>query len=314
MSGKIIIIALGGNALNPVSQKEENSNRNQTASLENFGKQIAYLVKKKFRVIITHGNGPQVGNLFLQQELAKEYVAPLSLNTCVALSQAQIGISIQQILINALTRHHIKKPVIPVLTNIIVDPADPAFKNPTKPIGPAYTKQEAKKLEKTGMTLKQMPEGFYRRVVASPFPKKILEIEIIKNLIEKNVIVITGGGGGIPVTLKNKEINPIDAVIDKDLASALLAKEIGAEELIILTNINYVCLNYRKSNEQKLKNLKLNSSIQYLKEGQFPAGSMGPKIEAVIYFLKNGGRKAIIGHLSNIQKIIAGKSGTIIEK
>ncbi len=311
-----IVIALGGNAIDPVSKKEKGGKENRDQKpLENFCRSIADIVKQGKQIIITHGNGPQVGNLFLQQEIAKEYVNPLSLNICVALSQAQIGTALKQRFANIFESKNIKKTIVPILTNVAVDPSDPAFKNPTKPIGPAYTEREAKKMEKTGMKIKRTPEGIYKRVVASPHPKKILEIEIIKKLLKDNVLVIAAGGGGIPmVKMKNSLFKPVDAVIDKDLSSALLAKEIKAEELIILTNINYVCLNYRKLNERKIKRLTAAEAIKYLKEGQFPAGSMGPKIEAAINFLKNGGKKVVIGHLAKTEKILKGQSGTIIEK
>ena len=309
-STPLTVVALGGNAIDQLSKKEKAGHR----SLDNFCRQIAKELTKGRKIIITHGNGPQVGKLFLQQEIAREYVDPLSLNTCVALSQAQIGAVLKQKLADAVSCAGIKKEIIPLLTHVVVSADDPAFQNPTKPIGPAYTEQEAKKIRKNGIMMGLTAEGIYRRVVPSPAPKKILEISTIKNMFENGALVIAVGGGGIPVVIKNRKINPVDAVIDKDSASALLAKEIGAHRLLILTDTPCVFLNYRQPGEKRLKNLKMADAIKYLKEKQFPAGSMGPKVEAAVYFLKNGGKRVIIGHLNDARLIFDEKTGTVIER
>ncbi len=311
-----IVIALGGNAIDsPIKEDKKNPK-----SLDNFCKAVSELIRKGEKIIITHGNGPQVGNLFLQQEVSKNYVNPLSLNVCVALSQAQIGALLEQKFLNVFLRLKINKSAIPVLTHVLVDSKDSAFKNPIKPIGPAYTEQEAKKIESAEMIIKQTPEGLYRRVVASPYPQKILELNVIKNLVQSGVLTIACGGGGIPIIeikrqkSKVERLKSADAVIDKDLVSALLAKEMKAKKLIILTNVDYVSLNYRKPNEEKIKNLKVKEVKKYLNEKQFPEGSMGPKIKAAIDFLENGGKEVAIGHLKNIGKILKNQSGTIITR
>jgi len=225
----------------------------------------------------------------------------MPLDVCDAMTQGQIGYFLQMSLKNQL-----KKPVTTVVTQILVDKKDPAFKKPTKPIGPYYSKKIFKNMIK-------LPEG-WRRVVPSPKPKKIIEIQGIKNLVKKGVIVIACGGGGIPVVLKNRKLTGIEAVIDKDYASQKLATELKADTLIILTNINYVYLNYGKKNKSPLKKITVKEATKYLKQGHFKEGSMKPKIEASIEFLRRGGKKVIITELLSLERALKNKAGTVITR
>jgi len=293
---KVAVVALGGNAI--LKSNEKGTFQQQLKNVRRTVKQLKILLKK-YRIVLTHGNGPQVGNLLLQQETSKEKIPPMPLYVCDAMTQGQIGCFLQMNL-----RNQLKKPVATVVTQILVDKNDPAFKKPTKPIGPYYSKKIFKNMIK-------QPEG-WRRVVPSPKPKEIIEIEEIKDLVEKGVIVIACGGGGIPVVLKNGKLTGIEAVIDKDYASQKLATKLKAKTFIILTDIDFVYLNYRKRNQRPLKKITVKEAIKYLKQGHFKEGSMKPKIEASVEFLKNGGKKVIITELSSLEKALKNKTGTVI--
>lgn len=295
---KVAVIALGGNAI--LKSNEKGTFRQQLKNIDKTVKQLRLLLKK-YRLVITHGNGPQVGNLLLQQEKSKQKIPPMPLDVCGAMTQGQIGYFLQMSL-----RNQLKKPVTTVVTQILVDKKDPAFKKPTKPIGPAYSKKIFKNMMKE--------EEGWRKVVPSPKPKKIIEIDGIKNLVKKGVIVIACGGGGIPVVLKKRKLTGIEAVIDKDYASQKLATELKAETLILLTDIDHVYLNYDKKNQKPLKKITVKEAIKYLKQGQFWEGSMKPKIEASIEFLRKGGKKIIITELLSLEKALKNKAGTIITR
>lgn len=313
---KLIVIALGGNALN--SPEGRGGYFEQLENAKEAAKEIAKVVKRGYKVAITHGNGPQVGNILLQQEYSKDHVSSMPLAICGAQSQGQIGTILVETLNNEFnkptvhTQRNLKTQATTLISHVLVDQKDPAFKNPTKPIGPIYTPTEARKLKKQGMILKKIRIGAWRRVVPSPLPLKILEIEAIKSLLDKNLIPIAVGGGGIPVIENRGRLKIIDAVIDKDLASELLASQLRADVLIILTNVKRVALNFQKPNQRWLNELTLEAAKQYLKEGQFSPGSMGPKIEAAIKFIENGGKKAVIAHLKDLLPALGGKSGTTI--
>lgn len=307
-----LVIALGGNAIK--SPAGNAGYGKQFLAVEKSARNIAEAIKRGYSVVITHGNGPQVGDLLIQQEISKDYVAPMPLAVCVAETQAQIGLMIKQSLENELKRLKIKKDVIVSLTQVLIDPSDPAFRRPTKPIGPFYTPKEASRFKRKGITMKKIMAGAYRRVVASPAPKKIIEIETIKNLLKKGVVVVGAGGGGIPVTIKRGEIKIIDAVIDKDLASQVLASSLGADILIILTDVKGVALNFASHNQIWLDKINIKEARKYLKEGQFQAGSMGPKVEAAVRFIEKGGKKTIIAHLKDLLPALDGRAGTLIVK
>lgn len=307
-----IVIALGGNAIR--SPRGDGKFEDQFRELEIFAESFKKSVKKNYKIVITHGNGPQVGDILLQQDLSKEYVNPLPLSVCDAQTQGQIGFMIQQVILNAFQKSGIKKEIVTVVTQIVVDKKDPAFLNPTKPIGPFYTPGEAQEFKKKGIPMKEITYRSFRRVVASPRPKEIIEVEAIGELASRGMVIIACGGGGIPITMEKGKYKPIDAVIDKDLASSLLARGIGADIFLILTEVKNVFLNFGKSNQVALNSLKIKEAKQYLKEGQFPSGSMGPKIQAAIEFVEAGGKKAIIAHLRDFSLALAGKAGTEIIK
>ncbi len=307
----LIVIALGGNAL--IRKGQKGTEEEQLANLGSSCKQIANLVKQGYRIVITHGNGPQVGNILIQNELAKETVPALPLDACGAQSQGEIGYFIQQKLTEAIRNQGMGKEVATVITRVAVNPNDSAFNNPTKPIGPFYSKERAQEISaSTGQKIIEDAGRGYRRVVPSPEPKQILEINAIKALEEKGMIVIACGGGGIPVLI-NDHAKGAEAVIDKDLAAELLASMLNAEMLVMLTDIENAYLNYGTCNQRELGVIKATEARTYLAENQFSSGSMGPKIEAAIRFARSGrGRKAIIAKLDSLEKAIEGKCGTII--
>ncbi|MFX1479668.1 MAG: carbamate kinase [Promethearchaeota archaeon] len=299
---KTLIVALGGNAL--IKFGDEGTTEEQFRNLRIPISQIAELARE-YNIIITHGNGPQVGNLLLQQE-ATAAVSKRPLQILVAETQGQIGYMIESTLDEELMRIGLdeEKLFLTVLTYVKVDPEDPAFLNPTKPIGPAYD------VPRPGYV--KTPKG-YRRVVPSPKPQKIYQWREIKKLMELGSwIVIACGGGGIPVIKEKKRLYGVEAVIDKDLASAKLAEQIEADILLIATDIEKVALNYGTPTQKDLDKLSITEAKKYLKEGHFLPGSMGPKIEAVINFMEAGGEKAIITSIEKIKKALEGKAGTEI--
>ncbi len=299
------VIALGGNALTGKDRKADINLQFETT--KNTAKSIAKMIKNGWKVVITHGNGPQIGSLLLQQKKAG---ISMPLHVLGALTQGQIGYIIQQCLLNEFKIQGIKREIVTIITQVIVDEKDEAFKNPTKPIGPIYNDIEARKMKKN-YTMGKVENG-WRILVPSPKPLSIVESEIIKKLIEENIIVIAAGGGGIPVIRKNGILKGIDAVIDKDLASQKLANEINADILLILTDVEYVYLNYGKENEIALRKIKMDEIQKYFEEGHFPAGSMAPKIEASINFIRNGGKRAIITSIDKAWDALQGKAGTHI--
>jgi carbamate kinase len=297
---KTLIVALGGNAL--IRFGEEGTTEEQFRNLKVPLSQIAEL-SRDFNIVITHGNGPQVGMLLMQQEATTE-ISKRPLQILVAETQGQIGYMIESTLDEELMRIGLdeEKLFLTVLTYVKVDPEDPAFHNPTKPIGPAYPKPKPGYVETA--------KG-WRRVVPSPKPKKIYQWREIKKLMEfGSWIVIACGGGGIPVIKEGKQLSGVEAVIDKDLASSKLGEQIGADILLIATDVEKVALNYGKPNQKYLDKLSILEAKKYLKEGHFPAGSMQPKVEAVINFLEAGGERAIITSIEKIKEALEGKAGT----
>jgi len=305
---KTIIIALGGNAL--IKEGQKGTSEEQFENLREPTSQIAEL-SKKHKIIITHGNGPQVGNILLRQACDSN-VQKMPLDICVAQSQGQIGYMIEHVLDEELIRLGISKEklFLTVLSYAKVDPEDPAFKNPTKPIGPAYPENRSEEL---GYEMRKTSKG-WRRVVPSPKPLKTYQKREIRRLLEDNFIVITCGGGGIPVFKRDNKLTGVEAVIDKDFASAKLGEEVGADILLIVTDVEGAALNFEKPNQEFLKNVKLSELKKYQKEGHFPDGSMGPKVQAVINFLESGGERAVIAHLGKIHEAVGGSAGTQITR
>ena len=277
---------------------------------------IVYCLKQGYGVVITHGNGPQVGNLLLMVEASRNQVPELPLGVCVADTEGAIGYMIQQSLTNRLRKEGLDRCVVTVLTQVIVDKHDTAFSNPTKPIGPFFAREDAERFRKEkGWQIKEDSHRGYRRVVASPNPLKIVEERAVKSLLEAGDIVIAAGGGGIPViTKEDGDLAGVDVVIDKDLASSVLARDIKAECLMMLTGVEHVFLNFKQPNERALKALTVKEAQKYLKEGHFPPGSMGPKIQAAINFLNWGGEVAIIAAIDKVKEALEGITGTKITK
>jgi len=265
-------------------------------------------------VVITHGNGPQVGFILLRSELASHVLHTVPLDSCGADTQGAIGYMIQQSLYNEFLKRGMRKQAVTVVTQVVVDKDDPAFQNPTKPIGPFYTEEEAKRLAaERGWVVKDDAGRGWRRVVPSPIPQEIVEQEAIKALIEQGFVVIGVGGGGIPVVRQEDgSLRGVEAVIDKDYASSLLASGIGADLFLISTAVEKVALNYGQPNQVWLDRMTVAEAKRYLAEGHFPPGSMGPKIEAIIQFLERGGKEAIITSPENIERALAGETGTRI--
>jgi len=305
---EILLIALGGNAL--IRKGQAGTIEEQFANLRLPVRQIARL-SRDYRIIITYGNGPQVGNLLLQQECC-EHVPRLPLEILVAQTQGQIGYMIEATLDNEFMELGLdsKQYFVTLLSYVVVDEEDPAFHNPSKPIGPVFGEETAANLPYPTV---KTPKG-YRRVVASPRPLSIVEKREIRKLIDMGFIVIACGGGGIPVVKESRTFHGVDAVIDKDLASAKLAEEVGVDIFLIATDVEGVALFFGRPEQKFLRTLTLAQAAQHLGEGEFLPGSMGPKVEAAAQFLQRGGKRAIIASIENIEKAVAGRAGTEIVK
>lgn len=307
---KLYVIALGGNALG-------NSPSEQLELVKKTAKSIVDLVESGADVVVSHGNGPQVGMINLSFSAGTKYenLPLMPFAECGAMSQGYIGYHLQQAISKELYDRKIKKDCATIVTQVLVDKKDEAFNNPTKPIGSFYTFEEAQKLkEVNGYVMVEDAQRGFRRVVASPIPKKIVEIKPIKKLLKQNTLVIACGGGGIPVILENGTYKGVDAVIDKDRTSALLASELGADKLIILTTLDKVCINYKKDDEKELDVMSLEEAKKYIKQGEFAPGSMLPKVESAMEFVKNTGNEALISSLEHAKEAISGTTGTIIRR
>lgn len=304
-----VVVALGGNALGKSPEE-------QLKLVKNTASSLIGLIAAGNQVVISHGNGPQVGAINLGMNFAAEHgkTAAFPFPECGAMSQGYIGYHLQQSLENELHRRWMNKSVATIVTQIAVDPNDPAFENPSKPVGDFYTKEQADEIAKEkGYTFKEDAGRGYRQVVPSPLPMKIMELDSIKTLIDADKLVIAGGGGGVPVIITDKGLEGVPAVIDKDRSSALLADKIDADKLIILTAVDYVYVNYGKPDEKALKTLNVAEAQKYMKEGQFAAGSMLPKIEACLSFVEgHPEREALITSLDGLDDALTGKVGTVI--
>ena len=304
-----VVVALGGNALGKSPEE-------QLKLVKNTASSLIGLIAAGNQVVISHGNGPQVGAINLGMNFAAEHgkTAAFPFPECGAMSQGYIGYHLQQSLENELHRRWMNKSVATIVTQIAVDPNDPAFENPSKPVGDFYTKKQADEIAKEkGYTFKEDAGRGYRQVVPSPLPMKIMELDSIKTLIDADKLVIAGGGGGVPVIITDKGLEGVPAVIDKDRSSALLADKINADKLIILTAVDHVYVNYGKPDEKALKTLNVAEAQKYMKEGQFATGSMLPKIEACLSFVEgHPEREALITSLDGLDDALAGKVGTVI--
>jgi carbamate kinase len=311
---KKAVVALGGNAI--IQKGEKGDIHQQFANTRKTLDGIMELIERNYDMVITHGNGPQVGNLFLMVEASRGVIEPLPLGVLVADTQGQMGYMIQQSLQNRLTQENLKRLVATVITQIIVDKNDPSFDNPTKPVGPFYTAEEADKIiNERGWNMVEDSGRGYRLVVASPKPQEVVEIDTIRNLLREEAIVIAAGGGGIPVMIEEDgTFEGVDAVVDKDYASSVLARDLEADLLLIQTGVDKVSLNYNTPEQENLDVLTIDDAKKYLAEGQFPPGSMGPKIEAAIQFLESGGKEVIITSIEKVGAAIDGNDGTRIIK
>ena len=310
--GPLTVLALGGNAI--LQRNQKGTFEEQYENVRATSAQLAHLLQAGFRVAIVHGNGPQIGATVIRHELGQAKVPAFPLYACGAETQGFLGYMIQQTLLEELARRGMKTTVATVITQVAVEEDDPAFKNPTKPIGPFYTKVEAEKLkrERRDLVIEQDSGRGFRRFVASPDPKSVVEEEAIRSLVNNGSVVIACGGGGIPVIRKSERILGVDAVIDKDLAAERLAASIRAETLVILTDVDGVYLNYGSPHQRLLANIRLGQLEEYAGQGYFAKGSMGPKVEASIRFLKNGGKRAVIASLAEVANAMNGSAGTQI--
>lgn len=307
---KRAVIALGGNAL--IKKGQDGTIYEQFANTRKSSKSIVRMIKEGWEVVITHGNAPQVGAILLQNQAAKDITPAMPLGICVAESEGLIGYMIQQCLSNALKKEHIEKPVIALITQVIVDENDPSLSNPTKPIGLYYEEEEALQKLKEGCHMTRQPRG-WRMVVPSPDPKRIVEGDIIRKMMDDGIVVIASGGGGMPVVEKEgQSLDGLEAVIDKDLAAERLAEAVEAEVLLILTDVEKVYLYYSTPKQKALDTISLKELKKHYEEGHFPPGSMGPKILAAIRFLEFGGKKVIISNIEKGWEALKGETGTLI--
>jgi carbamate kinase len=312
MKSSLAVLAIGGNSL--IKDKNHIALSSQYEAIKETSIYIAELIAEGLNLVITHGNGPQVGFIYRRGELARHELPLIPLDICGADTQGAIGYMIQIALLNQFQKMGMEKKVTAVVTKTIVDRGDPSFQNPTKPIGSFMTEEEAlaHKEEMGWQVMEDAGRGF-RRVVPSPLPREIIELDVVRLLVENGYTVIAAGGGGIPV-IKNErgDLEGVEAVIDKDFSSSLLARNIGADTLIISTSVDAVYLNFGKKDQKQIQHATLPEIKQYLKEGHFKPGSMKPKIEAIIEFLDGGGQKAIITSPENLLKAIRGETGTTI--
>ena len=304
-----VVVALGGNALGKSPEE-------QLKLVKNTASSLIGLIQAGNQVVISHGNGPQVGQINLGMDFAAQNgkTAAFPFPECGAMSQGYIGYHLQQSLQNELHQRGMEKDVVTTVTQVVVDPSDPAFENPTKPVGDFYTKEQAAQIEQEkGYTFVEDAGRGYRQVVPSPLPKRIVELNSIETLIENGTLVIAAGGGGVPVVEEGGALTGVPAVIDKDRSRALLADNVDADQLIILTAVDYVYINYNQPDEQKLTELSQAQAQELIDAGQFPAGSMLPKIQACLSFVKgHPERKAIITSLAGLDQALEGKLGTVI--
>jgi carbamate kinase len=313
MKRKIALIAFGGNAILPESQRglqsEQINNAQKAAQL------MIHVVKKGYDLILVHGNGPQVGNLLIQMEESITKVPPFSLEVCDAMTEGSMGFMLEKAIINELRKNSVDKDVATLITQVVVDREDPAFENPTKPVGPFYSKYRAQVLRRAKKwTIIEDSGRGYRKVVPSPRPIDVIPKRIIRDLVHSGKIVIAVGGGGVPVIINGRGLfEGVEAVIDKDYAASLVAREVKAALFIILTNVNRVYLNYGTPDKEPIGVMTVNQAEEYLSQGQFPPGSMGPKIKAAIEFIQGGGKEVLITSANHLKASLINRSGTKIK-
>lgn len=306
----LAVVAFGGNVLHPPD--ERGTQREQLRNARRAARRLVALVRQGYRLLVVHGNGPQVGSILIQMEEASTKVPPFSLDVAVAMSQGSMGYMIGLALQNGLARLGQPPRVVCVLTEVVVDENDPAFLRPTKPIGPFFTAYRASVLaRKKRWTIVEDAGRGYRRVVASPRPREVLNLEAIRALLDRDYVVIAGGGGGIPVVRTERGLlRGVEAVVDKDYTSGLLASRLGADLFVILTGVPRVALHYNTPHQRWLDRMSVAEAERYMQEGHFPPGSMGPKVEAAIGYLRSGGRSVLITSIDELPRALRGESGT----
>lgn len=309
---KIAVVAVGGNSL--ISDKNHRTVPDQYNCVVETSNHMISLIEKGYEVVLTHGNGPQVGFILLRSDIARNHIHQVPLDSCVADTQGAIGYNFQMALTNLFKKKGINKLAATIITQVVVDENDPAFKNPSKPIGPFLEEADAKeRQEKYGWTIMEDAGRGWRRTVASPKPKEIVEFDVIKKLIDNKMVVMAVGGGGIPVVRdKNGDLKGVAAVIDKDFASGLLAEKLNADLFIISTAVDKVYLNFGKENQKAIDKMNVAEAKKYIKDGQFAKGSMLPKIEAAISFLEAGGKEVLITDPEHMYEALEEKNGTRI--
>jgi carbamate kinase len=312
MKRKIAVIAFGGNAI--LTKDQRGLQSEQMRNAQKAAQLMIHVVKKGYELIIVHGNGPQVGNILIQMEEAITKIPPFSLEICDAMTEGSMGFMIEKAIINELRKNSLDKEVATLITQVIVDREDSAFENPTKPIGPFYSKYRAQMLirEKKWDMVEDAGRGF-RKVVPSPRPIDVVPKKILHDLVHSGNIVIAAGGGGIPVIINGRGLfQGVEAVIDKDYAASLIAREVKADIFVILTNVERVSLNFGTPEEEPLQVMDIKEAQQYLDEGQFPPGSMGPKIRASIEYIQSGGKEVLITSANHLKAALINRSGTKI--
>jgi len=310
MKQKIALIAFGGNALLP--ENERGLQEEQMRNAQHAARLMVHMVRKGYELIIVHGNGPQVGNLLIQMEEAITKIPPFSLDVCDAMTEGSMGFMLEKAVINELRTHSIDKEVATLVTQVVVDKDDPAFANPTKPVGPFYTKYRAQALakEKKWTMVEDAGRG-YRKVVPSPKPIDVVSKWVIRDLVCAGRIVVAAGGGGIPVIINGRGLfKGVEAVIDKDYVASLIAREVKVDLFIILTAIERVYLDFGTPQQRPVESMTIEQAQEYLAQGQFPRGSMGPKIEAAIEFIQAGGKEVLITSASHLKAALLNRSGT----
>ncbi|HEX3071176.1 MAG TPA: carbamate kinase [Thermoanaerobaculia bacterium] len=309
---KLAVVAFGGNAL--LRAEDRGTQEEQIARAKQAARWLAEIVRHGYKLIVVHGNGPQVGNILVQNEEASTKIPPQTLDVCVAQTEGSMGFLLQQAIRNRLDSIGVSGDVATILTEVEVDPTDVAFKRPTKPIGPFVTRYRAEALTRDlGWTMREDAGHGWRHVVASPRPLRILNLQTIVHMLDSAAVVIAAGGGGIPVVRgRDGQWRGVEAVIDKDFASSLLASELHAAMYVVLTGVAKVSVNFEKPSEKTLDRMTVAEATRYLAEGQFPAGSMGPKIEAAIQFVNRGGKQVLITDVEHLRDALQGNDGTLV--
>lgn len=307
-----LVIAIGGNAI--LKENQRGTVEEQFANVRACCGPIVDLYAKGYRIVLVHGNGPQVGNILLQVEAAIDTVAPQTIDLCDAQTQGQLGYMIQLSMQNAFQERNVDGKITSLVTQVVVDANDPAFQNPTKPIGPFYSEERAKEIQASqpDVVLKEDAGRGYRRVVPSPKPLRIIEKESVRTLLNQGHIVVTGGGGGIPISSEGGKYIGVEAVVDKDLVAAIIAEDVHADKLVILTGVDQVYVDFGKPTQKPIFRMSVEEAEAYMAQGQFPPGSMQPKIEAALDYLASGGREVLITSMEQLSNALDGNTGTII--